>query len=409
MIISNYYVGKNIPKKWYGEAAFLNSTSIPTSSEIINFQRVRAKCYDNIFRNNELIKQFNNDLIAIIEESSQNSIFNYHIEQIEHAVQNISGTYSADFAKEELTQLVQGFPSLIQQYQSLINRIGSTTNASQVVAALTRFDQQLSMLEMRMQKYAVEGLPEKGSYLKRLYWVENQLKGYQLEIDGVDFFQQRIPTEIKVLQTGAVKGPRFDILGNQTSTGKSIQEDLMLLIDKGIKIEYKIKSKTDEVITVQRTLDEFIQDCSNSTYKTISLTLSGYRALQEQMVAGITAKATRTGKIRFGSISLSNLSLESVNYQTESLLMLQELYSIQKTPLKESHEDYDALFNYSLARALTYIIGQDNTLILTRNGISTTADFLAEQFNKGHYLKLSNSFKLSKSIGELYNIILEID
>jgi hypothetical protein len=32
------------------------------------------------------------------------------------------------------------------------------------------------------------------------------------------------------------------------------------------------------------------------------------------MIAGVTAKATRTGKIRFGAISLDNLSLESVNF-----------------------------------------------------------------------------------------------
>ena len=408
MIIANYYTGKNIPDRWYNEAAFLNSTQIPSSQEIINFQISKAKCYENVFRNNHLIQQFNNDLKQIISDSVSYSTFNYHITQIENAIQNISGRNTVDFVKEELTQLANGFPSLIQQYQSLINRIGFTNNSSQILAALTRFDQQLSMFENRIQKYAVEGMPQKGSYLKRLTWVENQLKGYQLEVDGVDFFQQRLPQEIKVLQTGQILGPRFNILGSQTSTGKFIKEDLMLLIDKGIKIEYSIKSKNGNKMKVTKSLSEFIEDCSNPHYKTITLTLAGYRALQEQMIAGVTSKATRAGKIRFGAISLDNLSLESVNFQTESLLMLSELYLKFQAPLQKTHEDYDALFNYSLARALTYIIGQDNTLILTRNGISTTADFLAEQFKKGNYLKIANSFDLSKKTSKNYDVNIDI-
>jgi hypothetical protein len=53
----------------------------------------------------------------------------------------------------------------------------------------------------------------------------------------------------------------------------------MLLIDKGIKIEYNIKSKSGNKIKVTKSLSEFIEDCSNPHYKTITLTLAGYRAL----------------------------------------------------------------------------------------------------------------------------------
>lgn len=393
MLLKDYYQGETNKNKWYNFAEFLNNVSVPTHQQIIQKQKDFVGNMSDNFQNNPMIQAFNNDLQNIISDSDQAN-FDYHISQIEQAVSDISGKNTKEFVQEEIWMMENNFNSLITHYQSLVNYLGNLNNSNQIIKALTVFDKQLSRLEAAVQKYKTFGFPKTGSYLKRLNWVESQIKGFLLESEGVDFVRQHVPTDIKVLQTGQIYGPTFNILGNLSGSGKQIKEDLMLLIDKGIKIQYKIKNKNNQVVQVERGLTDFISDVENSAYKSIILTQQGYEALQKQLITGITAKATKTGHIRFGSVSLDNLSLVQSD-QTKALMTLIKLKQKYNAQLIDQHEDYNLLFNYSISRHINYFIGKNNNLILTRKGITSIADFLKDQLSKGNYLHASKGIKLS--------------
>ena len=220
MLISQYYQGAEAPKEWYGKADYLNRVQVPTLQQIIKEQKKTVKGMQTNFENNKLIKDFNYDLQHIITNSEEAN-FDYHISQIEQSISSISGKTSKEFVEEEVWMMKNGFNSLISHYQSLINHIGNLQNSNQILSALTAFDKQLSKLESLVQKYTINGIPKTGSYLIRLGWVENQLKGFVLEVEGVEFVREHVPSDIKVVQTGHVYGPTFDILGNVTGQGRS--------------------------------------------------------------------------------------------------------------------------------------------------------------------------------------------
>ena len=67
--------------------------------------------------------------------------------------------------------------------------------------------------------------------------------------------------------------------------------------------------------------------------------------------------------------------------------------------LQNQHADYDLLFNYNLAHYINHIVGKNNKILLTRNGLTDTYSFIMEQFQQGRHFYGVQPFKLSSNAG----------
>ena len=375
-------------KEFYGDYAYLNNVKIPDPIKILNHQKTIFKQMHGINDTNTsswIMEELKKDLTGT--SNFYNSL-DQNIKNIEQHIWALNRN-SIDSVMDEADKLfnIKTIDNFITDYENFINGLKDMKSIKEIEFAIKPLETRLEQLQNIATSLSNGEVPPKGSLKNRISWVEYILKGQYLEEKGTEFFQSKLPNNI-VLNTGSLKG-YYDIMGNFKNSG-SMKEDIMIFDNPNFTISFTI-GKNDERKTM--TLKEFINFLENSSEKqTIRLTQEGYE------ISAIQAKATRTSHIKFGNINIRTADRE---IQGEALLSLKNLYQEQmkvstyntakgntakrKTSIiVASHKDYDALFNYNLARNITHVIGKNN-LLLTRHGVTDMHSYIMNQFEAGRY------------------------
>lgn len=386
------------------ENKYIQATLVPSVTMILQhqkkcFQQIRGISNGSIALPDKRISELNNDLIHLYNDSGFNKIVERNISEIEAYIQALnSKTAEKNISNlNEIRGKEQDLNFLILKTKQFFNIVATYENMQQVSFAFGPIYEKLNAL----QNYVCAQLgpeispPSEKSFLKRLIWTEYIIKGEYLEQAGKQFFREYLPRDYRIIQTGRIGG-QIDIFGNFQSS-RSMKEDIMILDNQNFQIEFTIDDKKK-----QMRIDEFIQYVeSYKGSKKIQLTIEGYQTLQQHLISGVQAKATKTNHIKFGNINLKDVYNNSI--QGVSLWHLKQIYAKENhkggLPLRVTHLDYNLLFNYNLAKNLNYIIGKNNNLLLTRKGLQDMNTFIMEQFNKGRYFYGITDTHLNSSAG----------
>lgn len=398
MRLLDYKNSRSKPGSFYQFQAvddFLQGVTVPSVQMIIQHQKEIFKLQRGVYgpqKTNHLLTQLNNDLKGI-------STANFHkqsdeiITKIEHFVDilNQKDQVSMMTRSEELGYKVLDLNSLIAEIRLFFNQLADYKNMSEVNYAIDVINRKLAKLEeyVKSQSNDKNILPPKDSFIGRVTWCEYAIKGQYLESRGEEFFVERLPRNMKVLNTGFLRG-YYDISGKFQSGGK-MKEDLMIFNNSNFQIEFTIGENSTKH---KMTLEEFINFInSRSGKESIQLTQEGYESMQQNLIGAVQAKATRSDRIKFGNINIRTASLE---IEGRALMALKGVYEKAKI-IKNENDHYNLLFNYNLAKNLNYILGINNNLLLTRNGIVDLYSYIMSLFDKDKYFYATDGVKLSSN------------
>lgn len=339
------------------------------------------------------ISKLNKDLISGFNNSDFRAMINSKIARIEQYILTFGTGKTVEKtlqnAKQYLSHLNQDVDKLLADTRLFFERLASYSNMQQISFAFKALDARLSSLQASVQSQLENNdiilpPPDPSRFLPSLIWTEYVIKGEYLEQVGKEYFKNIIPSNFKVLHTGRLGG-YIDITGKYTSSG-SMKADLMILDGKNFMIEFYDGQNSTQRMSIAQFIEYVDSRKSNAIIK---LTEHSFHELHSHLVAGVQAKATRTEHIKFGRVNLLNGIKEDEGY---ALLALYLVHKAEKTkkdnkkyPLYTNHADYNALYNYNLAKNLNYVIGEKNTLLLTRNGLEDMNTFILKQFDKNRY------------------------
>ena len=381
---------------------------IPNETMIIANQKKMFEAMADVENfNDPMIKELNNDLMNKGGISFSMNL-DKTITKIEKYIDSLNQRTPEQILNKmkEIEPHIQSLNMLINEYKTFFNNLQNYKNIKEVKYALGPIYSRLNYLE-KVAKELDDGklgpFPQ-GSLCKKISWCEYALKGQYLESAGKEFFSEVMPQNI-ILETGSLMG-QIDIDGVFKS-GRKMKEDLMFLDSDNFKISFTIGSNQQKHTLSLQKFMEFLDKRTKTT--SIHLTEEGYNALQQHLITAVQAKATRSNNIKFGSVNIKN---NKGGIEEMALQILQDIYDEDRniitkngktkkgsiSTLKNQHADYDALFNYNLAHYINYIIGKNNKLLLTRNGLIDTYGFIIEQFNNKRFFK-GNNFKLSSRAG----------
>lgn len=386
------------------QAEFLKTIHPPSPHLILLQQKRMFQQLANLYNfNDPAIIELNNDLMGKFVTNNYN--FDHNISKIEQYVRALNAN-SPEKVLEQVQKLEPyiGFvDQLVQEFVNFFNNLNKLNSMKEISYALKPIYNKLKQLESIAQSITQGELGScpTGTLCGRISWCEYIIKGQYLEAKGKEFIAANVPSNFKVIQTGQIKG-QYDIFGNFKNNWL-MKEDLMILDSDNFLISFTL-GKNNEV--KKMTLKDFMNFLENRTStEIIRLTQAGYDALVSHLVSGVQAKATLTNKIRFGKVNIRN---QQGGQQEKALLTLKEIYKAQRQSskqkhlhsfLKNTHNDYQALFNYNLSHYLGYIVGKNNKLLLTRTGLQDMYGFIMEQFKANRYFYGLEDFKLSSDAG----------
>lgn len=384
----------------------LNTSWPPSVDEIGNYQisclTARMAVDPNL---QQIANSLSKDMLVPMKDSE------IPIEEAIAAIeQALSFQEKGSAAQLSKTISVQDITSLMNQYEILkqnlykvydiIQSSGGVIPGSQLQIELNRLENiimavssELAHMDSGLSGYTVS--PETVGYLKTAEWLGRRLKGKYLEVVGTEWIENKVPNNIKVVNVGKITGPTIDILGNASGGGKMIRTDIMGFdITKEIKITFTAnkQSKTMSLIDFLNYIEK------QGEVETINLDADNYEKLQQALIIGVQAKAGKNQAIfnpKGVTLNQAIATEGNVGYANNLNLLIslvQEAKYIAKT-----HDYYDAMFNYCLAKGLTNIIGKENNLVLTRKGISLMRDYLIDQWKTGKkYVQAKSRVHLDK-------------
>lgn len=378
------------------QAEFVNNVTVPSESQILHHQKQVFKLQRGLYglqNNDALIQQLNRDLAGNSGKGSFGYDLNNSITKIEQFVDLLNQRdYSSMINKaEELGFKTNEMDLLIVEFKNFYTHLAEYESMQEVKYALYPIAARLSALEayvMSLSDGSIEP-PPIDSLVKRITWCEYAIKGQYLEARGKKFFADRLPKDMIVLNTGHIRG-YYDIFG-QFKSGGQMKEDLMIFDNGNIQIEFTLGDNAKKYKMALKDFIEFIETREGT--ETIRLTQEGYDEMQQNLIAAVQAKATRSNRLKFGNINIRTSNLER---QGQALIALKDIY--QESPiLRNEHPDYTALFNYNLARNINHILGMNNSLLLTRNGLVDMYTYIVSLFDKGKYFYATDPVKLSSN------------
>lgn len=221
------------------------------------------------------------------------------------------------------------------------------------------------------------------SFIERLGYLARQIKGWELEHEGLEWFKKLpLPEEYEIVSTGQLM-----IDGKQLS-----QDGLIILKNAKIKVQ-----GLNQAITLHDYFNTYLKQNHSKNISSID-----YSHILDQSV-GIQSKYSR-----YGTISMSSISAEDIyrNNLINSSIALKFLYNLHLGPqmfqghnvshtfnVKKQHPHYNALFSYSLSKFMSKILNK-NYYMITKKGIQSSYDYYLELFARNRYFHPIGSVSL---------------
>ena len=261
---------------FFGEMEQYQDLSAPQPNEIAEEQRRKLMQFQaQAFKNNtktELINKFLqfNGMLATSTEKYDQIIYDKMNDLFSQINQLISKGYMSKNIRTDLASNKQ----LEQQIVTKLQVLGHTLNTLRAQANMTISSSYIDQLDQ-----VIKELPggDIDLVLRTLY----HLKGDILEEVGVEWFNQRVPTDlnVKAFSTGAIRGKK----------GQLIQDLLVVDMDNvdllNMEIDFKL-GDTNQTMT----LKEFFNKVENySGSEQIVINSEGEKLLQDISLLGIQA------------------------------------------------------------------------------------------------------------------------
>lgn len=341
----------------------------------------------------------NQDITAPLGSSDESIAINEALTKIEQALSaREAGSATRIAQRKDLHNNVKAMMSVYEDLEkrlsfvcTLIKSSGGAIAGSQLLKELERVEQGITLIKQNLTALGESSAnivtPEVMGFLKSAEWLGRRIKGKYLEVVGTQWFNQHLPNNIKAVNVGKVQGPAIDILGKSTGASKMLRTDIMLFdLDSAVRLTFSIGDKRYDMSVKEFT--EFMNKQSDST--TVTLSDSDYESMKKALVAGVQAKAGQNQAIfnpKPASIS-QVIQLEGrASEYAKALELLTKLWEEERSnsevSMQQTSDAYQALFNYCLGKGLQALIGKENTLILTRDGVMTVKDYLFYQWNHG--------------------------
>lgn len=397
--------------------SYLNQVVTPTLEQIRGQQRLYANYITPI---NISGKDVTNELNKILTDTS--GITNYNPEEAIKKIENIfenfdEGEIGSLYAKKGEQFTSQQLLNFINKHDNMIETVEKSMEyfinhydqlGTSTATALYKLAFLLGELKTDItlaQQFLDENIiMTDASYLKLALDISWRLKGRYLEIEGINFLEENVPNDIKVVDLSQVYGPIIDIFNHTTigSASAQLRSDIGLFntgILDNVTIQWRVGK---EKAPTTGTLREFFDVLENNTpvqqsifiYDDVSL-----QTLYKNMV-GVQAKSGK-GAIQFlsGGGKGYHLTLDNLMQFSKPLTYLHILVNPEYgygARFVHYHKTYNALANYVLGKMLTKIIGQENQLMLTRTGFMPVKDWLITSLDAGKIMYLSNDIDISK-------------
>lgn len=335
--------------------------------------------------------KLNKDMMVKLNDEGEMVEIEEAIHKIEQALSyrenggaaNLLNNKKATSSVEALVSSFRILEQRLSEVYKMISASGGAIPGSQLEKELSRVDDIYRSVVSQLAAFdngATMMSPETVGYLKTAEWLSRRIKGKYLEVVGTEWINKKVPENIKVVNVGKVMGPTVDILGKMSGGAKMIRTDIMAFdMTKELTISFTTGSeKTPHTMSLQDFVS-FIEKQGETT--TITLDADNLQALQSALVFGVQAKAGQ-GQAVFNPkpVSINQvIQLEGNSNYANALSLLVSLAK-EDEYLAKTGDTYQALFNYCLSKGINNIIGKENSLVLTRQGITTMREYLLSQW-----------------------------
>ena len=329
-------------------------------------------------------------------------------------------------AETELQKSISNaFESIMGNIDSIRTSGGLSSKARQRESVLNKTRESLKAIERALSNLKTSGIVVNGTYINELvnalHTVEANgisadtvnslmknffnLQGEVLEVLGTQFYNERIPKDIKFSK--AITTGQLSIGGKQSISDLLILNVEEIDVRKDLIIEYKLDGKPYAL-----PLEEFLNLVeSYSGRKQINISSTTMDKISEVVISGIQAKS--------GINQLPWNKNKKVNIYDlhPAFTLLNQLYhdSIpawwsKGNYMNKTSSAYQALANYGLKDQLDFILSlsqQKNNFLLTREGfVSYTyrINQLIEQRNS--YFKVAGRVDISTGTKQMMSVII---
>lgn len=372
----------------------------------------------------DIINKINAEINAQINPNFSAEIEKLVGQNLEKSFFNLKQRFEQ--AKQSKVNFNTTLEKIIQEYQALVNKIGSIQNnqgqinyknLSTIEKSIFKLENDIVVLKQFLKQYPSGGtyeqlaqakigysktttpqLMSKSSkksgavnILKQLQGIGSAIKGLELELAATEILGQHLPnlnantTKSEVVNTGNI---RVQIGGGRLST--NIKEDISLFntgLDTTIELIDGKKISLKELIT------------RNNKGVTVTVSQPGYEQLQKAMITAFSAKSSKSKNIILHSgLTLSNLLDRVENKDSKYYALKHILQLYQWNNNMRGNVDYNkALVNYNLSKILDQIIGKKNDFIITNSGIQLMSDYISDMIKIGRYIRIP-SFSYTKGM-----------
>lgn len=214
------------------------------------------------------------------------------------------------------------------------------------------------------------------SYLKQLIGFSYRVKGRYLELKAMEFLFTKLSqvSDLLIIDTANNLEIHADILGNPTGNiAKTAKTDALVVLAQNLEKIGKLKGSQ-------------VYSVDDDTYET----------LKQEAIGGVQVKSG-INQSPFNVFNTTWRQLYSLNggdgYARYSMMLnslMQEprakYYMYQKDE-RMSEPLYNPIFNYLLAKGVSRIVGEQNNLFATRDGIYFMDEYLEQKLSEGYLIK----------------------
>ncbi len=405
MLLSDLYAKKYITDEmtFHDKYAFLEGVQFPSNDDIAYEQlwRVREQ-FPVDPKLQEIVDNLNLDMNQPIVDKD-NLAADQVIQKIEDALglwYQSKNPYSAAKIRSTISgDVLNNLEVDLEKYEQLLNSLMEVyiqlmqpnySNNEFMKKRLEQIENAMIQIRTDIDKYKAGTFEPIGTiednakgYIGKAVNLGHDLKGKYLEMAATEWLNEKLPSDIKVVDVGNITGWSYDIFGNKKSKGKALRTDIMGFdtnLAKQLKITYEVNGQT-KTTSIWEMLELIEKNNGNDS---ISLNGTDYSQIQKALVFGAQAKSGQ-GQAIFNTVSASLRDVVAANMSSDyarALAALSEIAAQPESVINTKSHNYDAMFNFLLGRQLGNIIGQENNLVVTREGIQTLYEYMTKQWRE---------------------------
>lgn len=399
---TNFYDHPVVTNNYLTAYSELNHITPPSLAEIqqAHLRSIKNEYILNSAKINKVINNVNADFL--------NPLSDFHneiqagIDRIDKALNNKltnhdftkNTTNVKDLMKQEVNQCqrdITSYRNVLRRLQSLYSYLVKSPayNDSKIQEYAAMIEAGINELKTSVNSYGgigpvvpIEAM-SKGGYFYELAYLRARLQGRYYEVMGINYFGEKLAKvggNFRIVDTANALTMHYDIASGFTTSNKLSGSDAFV-IDSSIKIN--VNGKT---MTIGEYLDS-IQAESGSTTIGQVVTAEQLENIKVGLVSGIQIKSGMNQAIfnsKETSLSAIVATASIGNRYARALQLLTNLVTTKAHTHPDffpTHNHYNALFNYCLARHLNYIIGKENTIVFTRYGCQTIYNYMLNQYH----------------------------